>query len=292
MILHMTKEIYMRTILTALFMILATQTVAQQSRDAMRECFSEVENIIVAIDKFREAWSSAFDERLDGREVAALIFDIGTNGALELVFSKINETKNFNAETMSAGEQTELLADIQRFLLIRSVTKTRVADLADEMKSTIDPMLIADAKADYVQACIQSIEDGKHFTNWRQYKREADEVGDDVHPKASSVPLSGVEKEAFRNQVLKCWSVNIGSRASKVTITVSMNMQPDGKVVASSMAMVGFEGGNASDANVAFQAARRAVLRCQKDGYDLPKDKYQNWRNMVITFDPNTMRYR
>ena len=282
----------MRTILTALFMILATQTVAQQSRDAMRECFSEVENIIVAIDKFREAWSSAFDESLDGPEVAALIFDIGPNGALELVFSKINEIKNFNAETMSAGEQTELLADIQRFLLIRSVTKTRVADLADEMKSTIDPMLIADAKADYVQACIQSIEDGKHFTNWHQYEPEADEVGDGVQPKASSAPLSGVEKEAFRNQVLPCWSVNIGSRASKVTITVSMNMQPDGKVIASSMAMVGFEGGNASDAHVAFQAARRAVLRCQKDGYDLPKGKYQNWRNMVITFDPHAMRSR
>lgn len=71
-----------------------------------------------------------------------------------------------------------------------------------------------------------------------------------------------------------------------------MDMHPDGQVVASSIALIGFEGGNHSDANVAFQAARRALLRCQKNGYDLPKDKYEHWRNLEMTFDPAEMRVR
>ena len=282
----------MRTLLTALFVTLATQTVAEQSRDAMRECFSEVENIMVAVDKFRAAWSSVFDERLDGQEVAELIFDIGTNSALKRVFSQINETNNYNVETLSTEEQTKLLSEIQEFLLIRSITAKRVADLADEMKSTIDPLLIADAKADYVQACIQSFEDGKHFTNWGQSEPKADPIVNEEKPKTSSAPLTGDEKEAFKNQVLNCWAVNIGSRAANVSVILSMDMQPDGKVVASSMEMIGFKNGNQSDANVAFQAARRAVLRCQKAGYDLPKEKYKHWRNIELTFDPNEMHKR
>ena len=108
----------------------------------------------------------------------------------------------------------------------------------------------------------------------------------------SGPPLSGGEMHAFRNQVANCWSVNVGSRAANVSVTIAMEMQPDGKVVASSLEMTGFEGGNQSDASVAFQAARRAILRCQKNGYDLPKEKYARWKNMEITFDPNSMRKR
>ena len=107
------------------------------------------------------------------------------------------------------------------------------------------------------------------------------------------VPLrTGDDKDAFRNQVANCWSVNVGSRAANVTVTIAMEMQPDGKVIASSIQMIAFEGGNQSDATEAFQAGRRAILRCQKDGYNLPKDKYDQWRNVEIKFDPSEMRKR
>ena len=110
--------------------------------------------------------------------------------------------------------------------------------------------------------------------------------------KKSRLPLTDREKVAFRNQVSNCWSVNVGSRAANVTVTIAMEMQPDGKVVASSLELIGFEGGNQSDANVAFQAGRRAILRCQKGGYDLPEEKYDQWRNIKLTFDANSMRKR
>jgi len=35
------------------------------------------------------------------------------------------------------------------------------------------------------------------------------------------------------------------------------------------------------------------VLRCQtQDGYQLPADKYDQWQDVTITFDPSSMRLR
>ena len=41
-----------------------------------------------------------------------------------------------------------------------------------------------------------------------------------------------------------------------------------------------------------IEAARRAILRCQSGGYQLPADKYEQWKDVVITFDPSGMRLR
>jgi len=40
----------------------------------------------------------------------------------------------------------------------------------------------------------------------------------------------------------------------------------------------------ASDIAQAFQRARRAVIRCQGDGYDLPVAQYHIWRQVELTF--------
>ena len=56
------------------------------------------------------------------------------------------------------------------------------------------------------------------------------------------------------------------------------------------MKLTSFEGGNEADARIAFQSVRRAILRCQKDGYDFPKDKYEQWRYVSVTADPRNMR--
>jgi hypothetical protein len=50
------------------------------------------------------------------------------------------------------------------------------------------------------------------------------------------------------------------------------------------------EGGAARER--AFEAARRAIIRCARGGYDLPPESYEQWREIEITFDPTTMRLR
>jgi hypothetical protein len=102
--------------------------------------------------------------------------------------------------------------------------------------------------------------------------------------------LTGGEREGFRLAVQGCWVIDPGSPAARVTVTLAFQMRPDGMPVAETIRLLGAQGDG--DAQRAFEAARRAVLRCAQGGYPLPADKYEQWREVEITFDPTTMRLR
>lgn len=105
-------------------------------------------------------------------------------------------------------------------------------------------------------------------------------------------PMSSGEKDALRLAVQGCWNVDPGARWAQTTVTVAMNMTQDGRVVQSSLRMIASEGGDSSTANAAFGAARRAILLCQKDGYPLPPEKFGQWQEIEMTFNPERMRIR
>ncbi len=107
----------------------------------------------------------------------------------------------------------------------------------------------------------------------------------------SGPPLTRGEKDALRVSVQKCWVVDVGSQAANVTVTVGFAMDLDGKV-AGAITLLSSENGTGKAVETAFQAARRAVLRCQKGGYKLPTDKYDHWREIEITFNPEKMRLK
>lgn len=117
-------------------------------------------------------------------------------------------------------------------------------------------------------------------------------AGDARAPGPSGPPLTGGEKDAFRIAVQNCWNVDVGSQAANVTVVVGMQMEPNGKVVPGTLRMISSTGGEGRSVDTAFQSARRAILRCQKDGYALPADKYDHWREIEITFNPERMRTR
>jgi hypothetical protein len=39
----------------------------------------------------------------------------------------------------------------------------------------------------------------------------------------------------------------------------------------------------------ADESARRAILICGQRGYNLPAEKYDAWRDVVVNFDPSEM---
>ncbi|WP_240705233.1 cell envelope biogenesis protein TolA [Pacificoceanicola onchidii] len=108
----------------------------------------------------------------------------------------------------------------------------------------------------------------------------------------SGPPMTRGEREGLRLAVQECWVVDVGSQAANVTVTLAMEMGRDGRVISGSIDMIGASGGSGAAVDTAFQAARRAVLRCQKDGYDLPTEKYEQWRKIEMTFNPAQMRLR
>ncbi len=129
---------------------------------------------------------------------------------------------------------------------------------------------------------------------------DADAVAAAVAAAAASAPASAVtdgplmtgsEKESFRVAVNACWNVDPGAEWARVTVTVGFTLGQDGKVQGEPR-LVSASGGTDAQANTAFQTARRAILRCQSTGYQLPADKYNEWKDVEITFDPSGMRLR
>lgn len=107
----------------------------------------------------------------------------------------------------------------------------------------------------------------------------------------SGPPLTRGERDGLRVAVQQCWVVDVGSRAADVTVVVGLSLDRDGRVQGD-IRLLSADGGDDTAIQTAFQAARRAVLRCQRGGYDLPVEKYDHWRDVEITFNPEKMRSR
>lgn len=106
-------------------------------------------------------------------------------------------------------------------------------------------------------------------------------------------PLTSGEKDALRIGVQKCWNIgSLSSEAQRVTVTVFVRMNENATPDTGSIRMLSAEGGNDAAAAIAFEAARRAIIRCGSDGYDLPPEKFGQWREIEMTFNPDQMRIR
>ena len=108
-------------------------------------------------------------------------------------------------------------------------------------------------------------------------------------------PMTGSERDAFRVSVENCWNVDTGSEASRVIISVGFELGRDGKV-AGDIRLISNSDGPPAAVSAAFETARRAILRCQTangaNGFPLPPEKFEQWREVVMNFDPQAMTIR
>ena len=100
------------------------------------------------------------------------------------------------------------------------------------------------------------------------------------------------ESEGLKFAIRECWSVPIGIQNDselKVTLGLVSNWIATASVKGPPRLIepVSIE---TSEMIQAFNAARRAVMRCQP--YDLPVDKYEHWRSMEVVFNPEKMVLR
>ena len=75
-------------------------------------------------------------------------------------------------------------------------------------------------------------------------------------------------------------------------IDVYVEMDTNSKPKADSIKLVSEHPDNSISAENAFVVARRAIIRCglKPGGYNLPVDKYERWKTIVMTFNPEKMR--
>jgi hypothetical protein len=117
--------------------------------------------------------------------------------------------------------------------------------------------------------------------------------GADTNPEPTGPPLTSGEKDALRVAVERCWNVgSLSSDALQTTVVVAVDMNEDGTPVQASVRMIESTGGTGAGVRQAFEAAKRAILRCGASGFELPVEKYDRWRKIEMVFNPEKMRIK
>jgi hypothetical protein len=106
-------------------------------------------------------------------------------------------------------------------------------------------------------------------------------------------PMTSGERDALRVAVQQCWNVgSLSTDALRTTVVVYVSVGQDGVPDAGSIRLIDSSGGTDAGARGAFEAARRAIIRCGARGFPLPPEKYDQWREMELVFNPEGMRMR
>ena len=275
----------MRAILIALLMTLATQAgaVEKSAREtilAMMEvvdCFvlsdiilgEGVDDLGINVEKLRELriiMKFEVDETLATTEtLKALSVDFFLENA-SLFLGDLEERRS-EANSMSEDE-VEYIA-----------LKTAQAEESAErkLKAINSPQQLAD----YIYDCGERLNVLLDPASQISLKKPK--------PKPTQPKTSLMLPNELEARVKKCWVVDIGSDAANVTVTLGFKLGLDGRVQPGSIRLIKSNAARDSSAKIAFQAARRAILRCQRGGYALPQNFDHN-TNIELEFNPENMR--
>ena len=93
------------------------------------------------------------------------------------------------------------------------------------------------------------------------------------------------------SQMRECWNVPVGApRPEELIVQVRVFLTPDGGLARPPVLEPATRGAAASNPymRTAAEAALRAVNVCEPY-MRLPRDRYETWREIVMTFDPSKM---
>ena len=273
----------MRTILIALLMTIATQAgaVEKSAREKVlavlevADCFALSDVLLgekldeVNVKKLREfriIMKFEIDETLAANEsLQALSFDFLKENS-SLIFG---DSEEFRSEINSMSEDEIEYLDLK--------TEQAVASAERKLNVIDSPQKLAD----YIYDCAERLNvllDPASKLSFKNPKLKP--------PKPKTSLMFRNELEA---RVKKCWVVDIGSDAANVTVTLGFKLGLDGKAQPGSIRLIKSNAAKKSSEKIAFQAARRAILRCQRGGYSLPQNfGYSNY--VELEFDPANMR--
>lgn len=110
----------------------------------------------------------------------------------------------------------------------------------------------------------------------------------------SSKPgLTMSEQAALTFQIARCWNLGaLSNKAMETRLVVAFDLDPSGRPRHDTIRLQSHDAPSEEVAGQAFRGARRAIIRCGADGYDLPDEKYDHWRRIEIVFSPDDMRWR
>jgi outer membrane biosynthesis protein TonB len=99
--------------------------------------------------------------------------------------------------------------------------------------------------------------------------------------------LTMTERDSVRRQIERCWNVPAGARdAENLVVHIRLRLNADGTVIRAEL-VDGARAAGDTFFRAAAESALRAVLSCSP--LRLPPKKYEEWKNMVLSFNPRDM---
>lgn len=101
--------------------------------------------------------------------------------------------------------------------------------------------------------------------------------------------LTVSEKDALRRQIEKCWNVPIGARnPEELVVQVRIRVNRD-RTVQDATIVNSARVASDSFFRAMAESARRAIMNPKCSPLKLPPDKYDQWSEITMTFDPSKM---
>lgn len=113
-------------------------------------------------------------------------------------------------------------------------------------------------------------------------------------PAPVPAPADSADIARKLHRIAECWLLptteSPGSTVPSVTVRFSLDV--DGQMVDETLVLVVADPADSPYVTPAFDAVRRAILRCTAQGLDLPRAFHASWRDVELTFDPGAIRIR
>jgi len=94
--------------------------------------------------------------------------------------------------------------------------------------------------------------------------------------------------DSLRNQIAQCWSPPVGApHPEQLIVAFELFLNQDGSVAQPPQLTGSSNGSGDAFGRAAEDAARRAIYTCAP--YRLPADRYSQWRDITLKFDPRQM---
>ncbi len=91
--------------------------------------------------------------------------------------------------------------------------------------------------------------------------------------------------EALKAQIVPCWNVAaLADVSDYIWMFVSLDLKPDGTFGADDIIWQENRGGTEGEAIAMYLTVERAIMRCGRDGFDLPAERYDEWRASNLVF--------
>jgi hypothetical protein len=121
----------------------------------------------------------------------------------------------------------------------------------------------------------------------------AEPSGDSGTVENAGPPMTEGEIATIRRAIEKKWNTgSLSVEALRTTVIVAFSVGMDRIPDAASIRFISFEGGTEASSRQAYEAARRAIILGGANGFDLPPEKYEQWRNIEMEFNPERMRIK